>query len=155
MAGRQGSTLGQLSLLRSPGGSQRRLRRKLRLLQPWSSRYLCRNQGRKGPDWLLGTSDLGFCKILGTLVVEKVCFAALFRIRHDPLKLYYVRLFFTFTQEKVNFDSKEKLMCLRSFGKPVSSVRGRAVGGGHRAIRHRRQQPPRLHNVPPSTQWCV
>lgn len=62
-------------------------------------------------------------------MVEKVCFAALFRIRHDPLKLYYVRLFFTFTQEKVNFDSKEKLMCLRSFGKPVSSVRGRAVGG--------------------------
>lgn len=48
---------------------------------------LCRNRGRKGPDWLLGTSDLGSCMILGALLVEKVYFAEPFRIGQDPLKL--------------------------------------------------------------------
>lgn len=114
--------------------------------------HLCRNRGGKGPDWLLGTSDPGFCKVPGTLAVDKVYFAELCRIGQDPLKLYYVHLFFTFTQEKVKFDRKEKLKCLRSFREPASSVQGRAVGGGHHAVRHRCQQPPRPH-IPPNAQW--
>lgn len=61
------------------------------------------------PCWPLRKLALSFCKVLGDLTVEKICFVELFRIRQDLFKLYsyYVQLFFTFTHGKVKSDRKE------------------------------------------------